>query len=399
MGLFRKELLYAVIIQFTSFSFGFILAIASPAADWYKENWNISDTLITYYQSLPSATAIAGTYVLAALFHFFGRNMTTTIVNIFTILTWVMLLFVTKTTFWLALVARVMQGISMGVSSALAPLHLSEIAPEDSKGFYASINTASITLAIIIFFCCAEFLKPNELNYIAIAVHALQTFTIWFVPETKPKEEKHEDQTVKESICQPQYIKLVCVAISIMFIQQFSGPNAITVNFFQVLKKAKLSIKEGFAASIIMTTQILSTIFLSGYVDKFGRKILWIISCMSVGITLGLFGLSLQLNWNPFIGIVDLCIFQIAFGLGLGPMPWYLGPQMLPPQFGGTIASICTSTNWLFSFAIIQLYSPMEKFIKTCGCFYFFAGIAIVGGIYGYFFIKDNKDSSKYEEI
>lgn len=403
MGVFRKELVYALIVQITSYIFGFVICYPSPVFPyWSDHGWGLTTMEENIFNSISSLTAVLGPFTLNFLFKFMGRKMASYVLNIYTTITWVLLFFVTgKKTIWIGYIARGLQGIAMGAASTFAPLQLTEVAPEDQRGFYASINTASVTLAIIFVFIVGQYLPPNYINITAIAFLVLQMATMWLVPETKPETKVDTDDTPHETFCQKKYVTKIFIAVSVMILQQFTGPNAILTNMIRVFQRAKVPLPEGIAASLVMSSQVFSTILLSGLVDKYGRKIMWLTSNFLVGVSLLLFGLTLYLDWKPLLGIAFLVVFQIGFGLALGPMPWYLAPQMLPPHLAALAASILQTVNWCCSFSVIFLYPVMRNGMDDSGCFMFYSGVALFSAFYGYFIIPDPEQINKaaYQEI
>lgn len=88
--------------------------------------------------------------------------------------------------------------------------------------------------------------------------------------------------------------------------------------------------------------QVVATFISSLVVDKFGRKILLIISAFFMSFSGALLGVyftlsnrqlidSETLSKIAFLPILSLIIFIAAFSFGFGPIPWMASSELMPP--------------------------------------------------------------------
>ena len=147
-----------------------------------------------------------------------------------------------------------------------------------------------------------------------------------------------------------------------------------------------------------MAGQLISIFASAALVDKLGRRIMWLLSGIFTCATLAIYGVNMKLKWNPFIALVMIFLYQLAFGLAIGPMPWYLAPQIVPSAFSGLAASLNSTINWLLSFGTIFAYGPLNNAMGELGSFVLFASIALLGGIYGFFAFKDSTTKENSED-
>lgn len=182
-----------------------------------KKNWNL-------FVAISQLTGAIGPYIPSLLFKFgLGRRLVTSIINICSIIFWVILAFMNVKTFWMGFVMRVLQGFMLGAFSALGPLLLLEVAPAEQTGLYSTFNQIFIVIGIIILYLIGEYAMPFVMCIYAAVSHGLQLGLIWLIPETaihqeENKEENDAQEAEKESIFQAKYIWPLTVLILIMLL-------------------------------------------------------------------------------------------------------------------------------------------------------------------------------------
>lgn len=121
--------------------------------------------------------------------------------------------------------------------------------------------------------------------------------------------------------------RALMISLTLLFLTQMSGINAVIFYTESIFEKAGAGIDSSMATIAVGVMQFVATFIASMTVDKFGRKLLLSISAsiMSVcNIGLGIYFYLLDhnsayiqnLNWLP---ISSLCVYIIAFSIGLGP--------------------------------------------------------------------------------
>ena len=63
----------------------------------------------------------------------------------------------------------------------------------------------------------------------------------------------------------------------------------------------------------------------------------------------------------------------------------------------GIAASICTSFNWLVSFAVTYVVPPLGDAINPSSCYFIFAGIALAGTVFVVLVVPETKGKSEDE--
>ncbi|EAY05073.1 major facilitator superfamily protein [Trichomonas vaginalis G3] len=390
---FRKELLYASIVCLMPLGFGFLIAYPSPAAEYIRKNWSKTPDQWKLFVAITLLTAAIGPYIPSLLFKVgLGRRLVTSIVNIISIILWLILSFMTEKLFWMGFVIRILQGLMLGAMSSIGPLLLLEVSPLDQTGIYGTFNQTFVVIGAIINFLIGEYFPPYAMCITSIIGHVLQLFLIWIIPVTAFKEQKQEEKNkISESIFQKKYAWLLFVLILIMIIQQFSGINAIIADLSGIFARANIKNLRLGDQSAIATTAQLFACFCSGPLVKcLGRKAMWTISCLLCASSLICFGFNSKFNWTNILPVILIFLYQFGFGLGLAPLPWFSSVEMFPIEVRPMVSSINGMVSWVFSFVIVYASPAMQDSkMGEFGLFLFYGITTLLGTVFGYFFIVE----------
>jgi hypothetical protein len=63
-------------------------------------------------------------------------------------------------------------------------------------------------------------------------------------------------------------------------------------------------------------------------------------------------------NYVPTI-IIFLCM--MAFGIGAGPIPWFIVPEMFPTAVRAAAVAVAVTSNWVFTFVAIELFPQLKN--------------------------------------
>lgn len=175
--------------------------------------------------------------------------------------------------------------------------------------------------------------------------------------------------------------------------------------FFVCIQSAKISIADGAATSMVGFMQIAANLVGLAIIDRLGRKISLAISSTVLSIVTAILGAYFYiLDHNPdtldnirWLPVVLLCLFNLIFALGLGPVPWIMMGELFPPDIKGIAGSIAGTTNWLLAFFVTSTYSSFRNLIGTGGTFWMYACISLIGAFYSIFVLPETKGKSLIE--
>ena len=72
---------------------------------------------------------------------------------------------------------------------------------------------------------------------------------------------------------------------------------------------------------------------------------------------------------GPGPTLAALCLYLLAFGPGLGPLPWTINSELHPPWCRASSIALATTTNWLANLLVSATCRGSESPMPS-GCFY-----------------------------
>lgn len=280
----------------------------------------------------------------------------------------------------------------MGIFAAICPMYLVELAPPQLQGTFGSFAQLFVTLGNLFVFIFGIFENWKQIAFTTLALPALQIILLFTIPDSSVQ----EGNTEHESIFQKKFLAPFLHSVFFMFCQQFSGINPILTNMNNILGDSGI-MKSTTASVVVNIFNLFGTLGSSLIIEKLGRKPTWIIS--SFGLTIGLLLSWLEglLIHNSYVSFGALCLYMIFFGVGFGPVPWLIVPELFPDSVRSIFCSICTFLNWIFAASITYLWPVMADAIQPHWGFFIFAGVCLLSAMYGIFFMPETKVSGDSE--
>ena len=87
--------------------------------------------------------------------------------------------------------------------------------------------------------------------------------------------------------------------------------------------------------------------------------------------------------------VVSLMLYLVAFGAGLGGVPWVVGAEIYPTDVRSTAVGQNTLSNWLFNFIVAQTFLDLVQLLHSYGAFLVYACFSAVGGLWLYFYLPE----------
>lgn len=114
------------------------------------------------------------------------------------------------------------------------------------------------------------------------------------------------------------------------FFFQFTGSNAILFYTSTIFNEANINdLDPGIASIIVVSSQIIGTSISSLCVDRVGRRIMLMTSTILMTLSHTFIGTYFALKDSyliseqfSFIPLVSLCLYEVAFGSGMGPVSY-----------------------------------------------------------------------------
>ncbi|WP_346854196.1 D-xylose transporter XylE [uncultured Draconibacterium sp.] len=299
-------------------------------------------------------------------------------------------------------VYRVIGGIGVGMASAIVPMYIGEIAPENIRGRLVSINQFAIIFGmLVVYFVNWGIANGQSLDWIneigwrrmflSESIPAgLFGLLLFFVPETPRylalKQKDNEALVILEKINGKirakeilndikvtvehhsgklwSYGKLVIiVGILLSVFQQFVGINVALYYAPRIFESMGAAKDASMMQTIVMgLVNVIFTVVAILTVDKWGRKPLLMIG--SIGMAVGMFAIS-GLAYMEIIGIstlVFIIVYTASFMMSWGPICWVLISEIFPNKIRGRAVAIAVVAQWAANYFISSTYPAMMEF-------------------------------------
>ncbi|MHB8217684.1 MAG: sugar porter family MFS transporter [Candidatus Sulfotelmatobacter sp.] len=398
------------------FLFGFDTVVISGAEKTIQALWSLSPGL----HGIAMASALYGTVVGSLIGGWpadrFGRKAT---------LLWIgILYFVGAVGSGLApnvatfIAARVIGGLGIGISTVVAPMYISEIAPPKHRGRLAGMFQFNIVFGILIAFVSNALLAGIGENawrwMLGVAAFPSMLYVMFCVglPESprwllgrkgdrdaglqvlqrvQPDISKAEiaaeaDAIIAASTEQAssghfwtrRLRKPILLAILVAFFNQLSGINAILYFAPRIFELTGLGAKAALLQSIgIGVTNLVFTFVGLWLIDRLGRRTLLYIGSFGYIFSLG------AVAWAFFtshLSIVPVCIFSFiaAHAIGQGAVIWVLISEIFPNRHRAEGQTLGSFTHWIFAALLTTFFPKMVTAFPPGYVFSFFAGMMVL---------------------
>ncbi|CAH1171159.1 unnamed protein product [Phaedon cochleariae] len=390
--------------------------------------------------SLLNVGAILGTIPFGLISSRYGRKVGLLAVAIPHIISFITMALAKNV--YLFYIARFVGGLSVGGGYVLLPLYIAEISQDHNRGamsltlniFWAlgnfipyaigpfmSIYSFNIVLSAlpIVFLVLFVFLG-TESPYFLVRTDRIgeATETLMFLRSSSKAEVQEEIDHIKTYIEQSEngnildffrhkYLRTAFMICTItVMLQELGGFCAITYHLQIIFIAAGSEWKPELSALVVGLVHFVSSFISPFLVDRVGRRLLIIWSCLGMFVALillgGFFyiqdiadGSTTSIFWVPIFSLIFYIIF---FNLGICSVPWTLTSEMFPNNLKEVAASTITSIAWITSFITTNTYNDMNDFIGRPGTFWFFAASCFCGAIFSVVYVPETKGKS-FSEI
>jgi SP family arabinose:H+ symporter-like MFS transporter len=412
----KRVFFWSLTSALAGFLFGFDTVVISGAEKTIQTLWGLSPTI----HGIAMGSALYGTVVGSLIGGWpadrFGRKAT---------LLWIGVLYFVgavgsglATNVSIFVLARVIGGLGIGISTVVAPLYISEIAPPKYRGRLAGMFQFNIVFGILIAFVSNALLAGIGENawrwMLGVAafpslLYALLCFGLpesprWLLtrkndraegikilqrirPDAANSEiEAEANEIMAASSLEPSSSKFwalrlrtpILLAILIAFFNQMSGINAILYFAPRIFELTGLGAKAALLQSIgIGVTNLVFTFVGLWLIDRLGRRTLLFVGSFGYIASLGL------VAWAFFTGhysIVPVCIFAFiaAHAIGQGAVIWVFISEIFPNRHRAEGQALGSFTHWICAALLTTFFPKMVTAFRPGYVFSFFAGMMVL---------------------
>lgn len=335
--------------------------------------------------------------------------------------------------FYTLIAGRAIQGLCVGLYSALVPLYINEISPMEVAGRLGALNQLLIVSGIVITNVLALFVPSTGSGIvswwriifgipIAIAIVQILMLLLVYKNETprylilqgrdedalelvrdiykeeyvddmireKKAECREKSQNMNSVISNNEEEEIssktrklcIIVAIHLAALQQMCGVNVVVLYGGSIINEA---VKNDFTSKLmqvfLIATQFIACLGTSMILKKIGRKSLLQIGTLVSFIVLTTIGVAFvafkEGTGQQILIIVSLYVFMTSFGFTLGPVVWLYIPEIVP----ASVVPFSTLANWAAASITIILFPILGDAIGQFGYLFFMFSVWCLGSL------------------
>ncbi|MGM0879607.1 MAG: sugar porter family MFS transporter [Bacillota bacterium] len=421
--------------------FGFDTAVVSGAIGFMEQRFDLSKIEVGWAVSSLIIGCIIGAAMSGLLSDRFGRKR---------VLITAAILFIISSigsaipeTFSGFIIARIIGGIGIGITSTLCPLYNAEIAPAKYRGRLVALNQLAIVTGIFLTYFVNLWISGSGDEAWGIASAWRYMFGVgaipgilflallFFVPESprwlikqgRPAEAlpillrihgeelaKKEVVDIKQSFEQesgsirqlfsPGLRIALIVGVGLAVLQQITGINAVMYYAPEIFKATGA----GTNASLVQTILVgfinfLFTIVALWLIDKVGRKALLLVGSASMAICLLVIGVAFHTGHTagPLV-LIFILIYVASFAISLGPVVWVIMSEIFPNRIRGKATAIAAMTLWAADYVVSQSFPPLLSSAGPATTFWIYGSMAVLTFFFTWRIVPETKGKS-LEEI
>ncbi len=412
----RRIFFWSLTSALAGFLFGFDTVVISGAEKTIQTLWMLSPKL----HGIAMGSALYGTVIGSLIGGWpadkFGRKAT---------LLWIgVLYFVGAVGSGLApnvtafIAARVIGGLGIGISTVVAPMYISEIAPPKHRGRLAGMFQFNIVFGILIAYVSNALLAGVGENawrwMLGVAAFPSLLYALFCIglPESprwllsrkgdraaaltvlqraQPEVSEAEIAAEADEIAAASSEKVssgrfwtrrlqkpILLAILIAFFNQMSGINAILYFAPRIFELTGLGAKAALLQSVgIGLTNLVFTFVGLWLIDRLGRRTLLYIGSFGYIASLGLVAWAF---FTQHFSIVPACIFAFiaAHAVGQGAVIWVFISEIFPNRQRAEGQTLGSFTHWIFAALLTTFFPTMVAAFPPGYVFAFFTGMMVL---------------------
>jgi sugar porter (SP) family MFS transporter len=415
--------------------FGFDIAIISGAVPFIQPYFGWNELQLGWGVSSLLVGAIIGAFGSGVLTDKYGRKSILIIVALFFALSCAITAMASSSVIFIS--SRLFGGLAVGAASVLSPMYVAEVAPAKNRGMLVAIYQLAIVIGILCSYTINYWLHDVVNNWrwmFATGVVPSVFFFVGllFIPESPrwlykagritdslkvltriggESLAKAEILEIAESLkgdsssvslgelFKPASRKVMLVGFFLSILVQISGINTIVDYAPKILLAAGVEIKNALLqTSFLGFINFIFTFVAILFIDKIGRRLLYLIGSMGMAVTLVMLAVSFWLNMEGIFTLICIMLFLAFFSSCIGPVFWTLVSEIYPNRIRGEAVAFASFTQWIFNFLVVLLFPHFLASIGGAVTFMFLAFMSFLQWLFTYLYVPETKGKS-LEEI
>lgn len=420
-----------------SVNLGFDIGVNSGVGLLVQEDMGLTDWQLSVFMSSIQFIAAIGGLMSHAITDRLGRTRSFVVAQLIFLIGIAILCF--AQTYNHLLLSRLFLGLAIGVSLALDPVYIAELAPAQHRGRLTTWSEIAINVGILIGFIVNWVFAdwPSGVNWrimiacgavlpvvlILLALTVMPESPRWLIARGRLSEAKEilsrthppgEDISMLVSgisrqvesdagyaekgwdpLLRPDAItkRLMMVGIGVAFAQQATGIESVVMYSPEIFKNAGVAttVKELFLATVLVgVVKTCCIIIAACYLDSWGRRPMLLSSMFGMTVSHVLLSAAFAFNLR-MLAATAVLLFVGFFSVGIGPVTWLFASEVFPLHIRAKAMSIATTVNRLGSGAVALTFLPLCNLIGFSAYYLLFASLIAISMTIQYFTVPETK--------
>ncbi len=430
------------------FLFGYDTAIVSGAIGFVKQQFALNADWEGWVVSSAVFGCIFGSAVAGSLTDMFGRKKILIAAAILLVISCVWCIF--PNSVYTLVIARIIGGLGVGITSMAAPVYISEISPPHLRGRLVSFYQLSITLGILLSFFANSIILHFAGDEIGSSgqglFHWIFKAELWrgmfgteaipatmfllmlmVIPESPrwlakqgrrdrafeilvrvcgTDEAKKEMSDIEEMLSsesgsffelfQARFRRPLLIGLMLPVFAHLSGIAAVMYFAPKILSEAGLSIGGAFGGAVTVGfINSFFTILAIWKIDKIGRRPLLLTGITGAFVSLLMVAVLFHLKLEQKIWVlVPLLCYVAFFAFSYGPGVWVVISEIFPTKVRGRAVGAGALALWITAFVISQTLPRLIEGIGAGNTFFVYAFLTAPAILFVWTMIPETKGKS-----
>jgi sugar porter (SP) family MFS transporter len=197
----------------------------------------------------------------------------------------------------------------------------------------------------------------------------------------------------------PSARKVVLIGFILAVFVQISGINTVIDYAPKILLAAGVEINNALLqTSLVGLINFIFTFVAILFIDKLGRRSLYLIGSMGMVITLVFLAISFYFKMEGIFTLICILSFIAFFAACIGPVFWTLLSEIFPNKIRGKAIAFASFTQWIFNFLVVLLFPHFLASVGGTKTFLFLAVMSLLQWLFTFLYVPETKGKS-LEEI
>ena len=395
----------ALVAALGGFLFGFDTIVINGAEQDIQRLWSLSGAMHGWVVSSALWGTVVGALGGGWIADRFGRKPTLCMVGA--------LYFVSA--LWSAfaggpvalMVARLIGGFGVGISTIAAPVYIAEISPAESRGRLTALFQFNIVTGVVVALASNLALKDVGENawrwmlgaecvpaflFLALAPFLVESPRYLAMKSgNRPIDQSEQSNNSCPGFWSRANLRPILLAFLVAFFNQMSGCNAINYFAPRIFQMAGLGRDSAFLSTFgLGFLQAAATFLGLALIDRVGRRTLLIAG--GIGYIVSLFAAAAFFAFgNGPLAAACIFVFLASHGLGQGTVIWVLISEVFPQRFRAQGQALGASTHWVFAALVALLFPIAAEAVPAAAIFAFFGVMMVLHLLWAVFIVPETK--------